>query len=219
VPNVETRSKDGPPVTLKDLEAFHYDRLRILASSPSWIHVDLIAFETIPRLDEAIAIRRALRRIFSVYKSKFSYASFVFPSGFHLPWPPAQQSEQSSDTKEEDMKRLLDEVLGDDEAGHSSPLNGVGINCTKPKFLAGLVKNMTSALINVKRVQRTYLFVSLGLQRSTSVHKSKADLLAPSSLSPSPSSTPMVASCGMEFDECGMKKRELVLLPCRGPIK
>ena len=155
VPDTEKRIYQGPPVSQEDMEEFHFFRIKTIASSPTWSFVDVIAFETIPRLDEAIAIRRALRRIFSLYPRRFSYASFVFPKGNHLPWP-VQQDE----SKDQDMNELLDEVLGNDKEGHASPLSGVGINCTKPKFLNKLVKNMTFALPQVKREEKPYLFVS-----------------------------------------------------------
>ncbi|UZJ52048.1 hypothetical protein CBS101457_001368 [Exobasidium rhododendri] len=155
VPDVDRRIFDGPAASLRDVEDFHYTRLRTIASSPVWSCVDVIAFETIPRLDEAAAIRNALQRLFREYTHKLSYTSFVFPKGLHLPWP-VQENEDA----DQDMAHLLEVVLGDDRSGQPSPLDGVGINCTKPRFLNRLVANMTSALAQVKRSEKSYLFVS-----------------------------------------------------------
>lgn len=155
VPDANLANKSGAPVTIEELEAFHYDRLQTIASNDVWSHVDLIAFETIPRLDEAIAIRRALKRLFSSFQSKLSYASFVFPQGSRLPWPRSPKKDEV-----EDMNELLEKVLGSDEQGRSSPLSGVGINCTKPKYLLNFVEDMTAALAHVQTHRKPYLFVS-----------------------------------------------------------
>ena len=149
--------RTGPPVSPEDLETFHYNRLATIASSSAWAHVDLLAFETIPRLDEAIAIRRALQRICSSHARKPAYASFVFPQGRRLPWP----SRDDGPGAEEDMQQLLEEVVGDHGQGGPLPFDGVGINCTKPRYLRQLVERMTAALPAVRRKQsKPYLFVS-----------------------------------------------------------
>lgn len=121
--------------------------------------MDLIGFETIPRLDEALAIRKALLRMFLSCTRKTSYISFVFPSGNGLPWPIMTEGEESILMRQ--MKRA---VLEPDEDGTQSPLSGIGINCTKPRYLPPLVKEMTSAMThhtNSLRKDRKYLFVSL----------------------------------------------------------
>lgn len=152
-----SRARSGPSVSPQDLEAFHRNRLATIASSSAWAYVDLLAFETIPRLDEAVAIRRALQRIFSTYARKPAYASFVFPRGQRLPWP----SRDDGPGEEEDMQELLEEVLGDHGQGGPLPFDGVGINCTKPRYLKQLVERMTAALPAVHRKQgKPYLFVS-----------------------------------------------------------
>jgi homocysteine S-methyltransferase len=156
VPDANRDDKAGPPVTMQDLEDFHYTRLHSIASNAAWSHVDLVAFETIPRLDEAIAIRRALHRLYAVFPSKASYASFVFPEGHHLPWP-VQPIKDGT----EDMEKLLKTVVGVDEQGSPSPLTGIGINCTKPKYLTRLVAEMTTTLHRVKMDSKPHLFVSV----------------------------------------------------------
>jgi homocysteine S-methyltransferase len=59
------------------------------------------------------------------------------------------------------MKELLEVVLGKDKLGFPSPFDGVGVNCTKPKFLKKLVGDMTAALPQVSRTEKSYLFVSI----------------------------------------------------------
>jgi homocysteine S-methyltransferase len=155
VPTLEDGISKKVPTSLQELQEFHYSRLHTIAASSAWVHIDVIAFETVPRLDEAIAIRNAMMQINASYPRKMAYISFVFPKGKHLPWP--SRKDESDD---EDMEHLLTAVLGDDEQGQRSPLDGVGINCTKPKYLASLVQNMTAALPLVKRERKPYLFVS-----------------------------------------------------------
>lgn len=155
IPDSNLDNKAGKAVTLQDLEDFHFTRLETLATSSEWTNIDLIAFETIPRLDEAIAIRKALDRIFATFPRKLSYASFVFPQGSHLPWPIPRDAAYI-----ENMDTLVQQVVGVDEAGQVSPLMGIGINCTKPKFLSNLVKRLTVALTQAKTRHKPYLFVS-----------------------------------------------------------
>lgn len=156
MPQSDRDNDNGRPVTMQDLENFHYTRLHTFASDSVWSHVDVVAFETIPRLDEAVAIRRALDRLYSVFPSKASYASFVFPKGNHLPWPVP-----SVDDEAEDMEELLKAVVGVDEQGSASPLTGIGINCTKPKYLTRLVTEMTRALSQIETDTKPHLFVSV----------------------------------------------------------
>lgn len=127
-----------------------------MAVSPAWRHLDLLAFETLPRLDEASAIRKALARLYShtACPRKAAYASFVFPDGQRLPYP-----HKDAHVKE-DMIALIKATLGQ---GQGAAFDGIGINCTKPRFLSSLVRQMSDAVDSVAASlppSRPYLFVS-----------------------------------------------------------
>ena len=155
MPDAATALKSGTKVSQKNMEDFHYQRLEAVARhAPSWECVDVIAFETIPRLDEAIAIRKALLRLFSKYDSKSTFASFVFPNGTNLPWPKEASKDLSLDA-------MLDKVIGTDEPGQASPFDGIGINCTKPWYLDDLVQRMTASLERCNVARSPYLYVSV----------------------------------------------------------
>ncbi|CAD6888350.1 unnamed protein product [Tilletia controversa] len=127
-------------VTQEDLVQFHYDRLRVFADAPdTWQKIDILAFETVPRLDEAEAILTALDRLAAErIEFKPAYASFVFPSGTSLP-----RGGEGVDVKKEGGLKSLVDLLGR-KGGWG--LSGLGINCTKAKFLPGLVSELTARL-------------------------------------------------------------------------
>lgn len=149
-------SKDDPfkPATLEDMIKFHYDRLEIIAAEPSiWSQVDLLAFETIPRLDEAEAIKQALDRLYTSAiqcQQKPAYISFVFPDGKRLPYP--------KQAVEEDEQKHFDEV-----ARCVKTFEGIGVNCTKPYFVPELVTKFTRAVETIRpeiqKENRPYLFL------------------------------------------------------------
>ncbi|PWN36287.1 Homocysteine S-methyltransferase [Meira miltonrushii] len=132
-------SKDDPfkPAALEDMIKFHYDRLEIIAAEPSiWSQVDLLAFETIPRLDEAEAIKQALDRLYSndiQCQQKPAYISFVFPDGKRLPYP-KQEGDEGEQKHFDEIARCVD------------TFEGIGVNCTKPYFLPEVVKKLTRAV-------------------------------------------------------------------------
>lgn len=91
----------------------------------------------------------------AAWQRKDLLVSFVFPSGERLPWPAAKRS------LEQEIESLLDATLG--AAGEASAPPGaaaIGINCTKPHFLAPLVAALTTALARRTLAARPHLFVS-----------------------------------------------------------
>lgn len=136
-----------------------------MAVTPAWHHLDLLAFETVPRLDEAGAIRNALARLYShtACPRKAAYVSFVFPDGQRLPYP------RKAAHVNEDMIALIKASLGQ---GQGEAFDGIGINCTKPRFLSALVRRMSDAVESIAAslpASRPYLFVS----HSQSKHASR----------------------------------------------
>lgn len=151
-----SNSKDDAfkPATLEDMIKFHYDRLEIIAAEPSiWSQVDLLAFETIPRLDEAKAIKEALNRLYLnsfQCQHKPAYISFVFPDGKRLPYPKQEGDEYPQKHFDEIAKCVI-------------TFEGVGVNCTKPYFLPELVERLTRAMEKMmpegRETKKPYLFL------------------------------------------------------------
>ncbi|PWN47892.1 Homocysteine S-methyltransferase [Violaceomyces palustris] len=95
-----TRRKD---VSIEKMEEFHYRNLVAYAEDPEvWASIGCLALETVPRLDEAVAFRRALRRLAKTFSDrgvqlerKPAYISFAFPDTLGLPWPPRSREKTS----------------------------------------------------------------------------------------------------------------------------
>lgn len=119
------------------LTRFHFDRLQVFSSDPAiWSMVECIAFETIPLLNEGTAIRRALHQLYAEgTQKKECYISYVFPAG---------QCPQSLHRKEVSAKDILRATFAQRE-GLVTP-DGIGINCTKLKWVGGLVEEYENAL-------------------------------------------------------------------------
>lgn len=112
-------------VSVTSLIHFHEARLVILANTDT----DLLAFETIPCLDEAIAIKQLLKK----YPLKQAWISFSCKDSIHL----------SSGELFEDAVKLLEDA---------DQIIGVGVNCTAPEYIQSLVqiaKPITSKTILV----------------------------------------------------------------------
>lgn len=144
----------GESVTLETLKNFHRRRVQILANAGA----DLIAFETIPNKLEA-QVRKYCRKpvvIVGVLRSKFNflvllmwnfqaYAELLDEEGIEIP---AWFSFNSKDG--------INVVSGDSIsdcasiADASKQVVAVGINCTPPRYIHGLIlsiQEVTSANI------------------------------------------------------------------------
>ncbi len=105
------------PVEREVLVDFHRRRLHVLADTPA----DLIAFETIPSLDEAKVIAELLGEV------PHAWAWVTFSCG--------------------DDERLWDRSLLADAlraVGSAANLAGVGVNCTAPRYVTSLMEEMRS---------------------------------------------------------------------------
>lgn len=127
--------------TIEALADWHYERLSTFASDPdTWSKVEYIAFETLPLLSEAVAIKKAMFRIQQAIVDGDArkrkdlpqwWISFVFPNG-KLPGEAAEPQEI--------VKRVL-------ESGEGLAVpHGIGVNCTKMRYLADIVRDFTAAL-------------------------------------------------------------------------
>jgi len=100
-------------VTIETLKSFHEERLVVLSKTQA----DILAFETIPCLEEAIAITDLLKK----YPLKQAWISFSCKDGFHL----------SNGDRFEDALRLLNSA---------NQIIGIGVNCTAPEHILSLIK-------------------------------------------------------------------------------
>ena len=106
----EYRGYNG--VSIDELITFHHDRLLLMLNT----NADILAFETIPCLDEAIAIKQLLQQ----HSSKKAWVSFSCKDGMHL---------CSGELFEDAVKLLSD----------SKEIIGIGVNCTAPQHIESLI--------------------------------------------------------------------------------
>jgi homocysteine S-methyltransferase len=107
-----------------DLHLFHWDRLA--AFEAVWKDIDIVAFETLPRLDEIRVAREVMGGLENV---KPYWISCVFPDGDTLP---------DGSSIEEVIRVMLEK--------NDTPLPyAIGINCTKVHKIAILVRQFEEA--------------------------------------------------------------------------
>jgi homocysteine S-methyltransferase len=148
-----------------NLEEWHLNRLKAFASnSEIWSKIKYIAFETLPVLYEGRAIRKAMTRLKRyLNESKGGrnkkeqirlpewWISFVFPNG---ELPSSTASLESGDITPRNIAMTIFKedklLLGLSDTNQEEVLleipNGIGINCTKMRYLPKIVKEYTSAL-------------------------------------------------------------------------
>lgn len=122
--------------TAEGLRDWHQDRLAALTDSKdTWGMIDIIAFETIPVINEIHAARKAMRDV--PLADRMWYISCVFPNeDLRLP-------DGSS------VEEVVRATLQDDDDGLPTPW-GVGINCTKLNKLEGLIKQFETAVAKLR---------------------------------------------------------------------
>ena len=81
--------------SLEEMAAFHQGRIEAFVAEPRWKDVGVLAVETVPRADEALAFRMALENVVRSHQQqgkplerKPVYISMAFPDDRRLPWPP-----------------------------------------------------------------------------------------------------------------------------------
>ena len=123
-------------LTVPGLRAWHADRLNAFrASPPCWSAVDLVAFETLPRLEEIKAVRTLMRRANDGPERKKWWISAVFPND-DLNLPDGTPAEEAA-------RAMIAE--GVEEGGEQQPW-GIGINCTRVQRLPALVEAYSAAV-------------------------------------------------------------------------
>lgn len=134
---------DNEHVGVKQLKDWHLKRMSAFIPSSEdaaedrkekikcWKNVDLVAFETLPRLDEILAVREVMAAADPKNEKSF-WISCVFPGdGNALP-------DGSS------IKEVVAAMLGKRE--NASRPWGVGINCTKVNKVEGLIVDLEKAI-------------------------------------------------------------------------
>lgn len=174
--NNQSARNDWIQAAEQALEEWHFERLKVFASTSqeedgTWERISFVAFETLPVLYEARAIRKAMTRLKrylqveakrgekkSIHWPKW-WISFVFPDG-SLPSTSSLEPGDLSPAniaktvfKQERMKLSLIDVNGDgdqyeEEVDVEIP-TGLGINCTKMRYLPSIVDEYTQALANI----------------------------------------------------------------------
>ncbi len=126
VPGAEYSGEYGN-MNEQDLFEFHLRRLSVFKDSEeSWKDIDLVAIETIPRLDEVRAARKAVN---TIARDKEYWISCVFPN----------EDQRLPDGTE--IEPLVKTML---EGGERPPF-AIGINCTKVYRVPGLVRKFEQA--------------------------------------------------------------------------
>lgn len=122
VPSTEYSGEYGT-MTEETLFNFHLERMSTFTDSDEWNEIDLVAIETLPRVDEVRAARKMMRQ----GTDKAYWISCVFPNNERLP---------DGTGIDELVKTLLE--------GDRQPW-AIGINCTKAHKVAALVQRFEDA--------------------------------------------------------------------------
>lgn len=128
----------GSPGSEKALIDWHHNRMLVFASdSDTWSGIEYIAIETLPLLSEGVAVRKAMRKLRRTLQAKGEHhwpnwwASFVFPDGV------------CPEGEDLDAERVASEML--QPLADAEVPTGLGINCTKLRFLPGLIAGYSTA--------------------------------------------------------------------------
>ncbi|KAG6917818.1 hypothetical protein DXG01_000878 [Tephrocybe rancida] len=142
---------EGEENSVNALAQFHLERLLVYAQDPeTWKKIDIIAFETVPLVREALAIRKAMLALGDKLSAELNsthvgekawWLSFVFPSGKC----PQKSSEGQPRTVYDIVHHTLLPITTPDDRLLPIP-TGIGINCTAPQFIPGLLREFTQAV-------------------------------------------------------------------------
>lgn len=140
IPSQEFSGQYGQ-MTERQLEDWHCERIAMYWAS--YAKVDLVAFETLPRLDEVRAVRTAanVNRHSNVYKPY--WVSCVFPN---------TDNRLPDGSAIRDIVQVLLQDLDWEDGEKAFPPWAIGINCTKVEKLASLVEEFEQAaeLLNLR---------------------------------------------------------------------
>ncbi|KUJ22801.1 Homocysteine S-methyltransferase [Mollisia scopiformis] len=131
---------DSSHSSITQLRDWHFKRLEVFLPLKEeeeerrecWRNVDLLAFETVPRIDEVFAVREAVFMSMGRAEERPFWISCVFPG------------EENRLPDGSSLREVVRAMLGRRE-GASRPM-GVGLNCTKVGKVDGLVREFEDAL-------------------------------------------------------------------------
>jgi len=123
VPSTEYSGEYGA-MTEQGLFEFHFGRISAFVESEEWKEIDLVAIETLPRIEEVRAARKMMRNV----ADKPYWVSCVFPN----------DDDKLPDGS--DIEELVHAMLG----GERPPF-AIGLNCTKVHKMAKLVQRFEQA--------------------------------------------------------------------------
>lgn len=121
---------------------FHMDRMSVFTGdAKTWADVDVVAFETLPRVEEVWAVRRVMKSVKEqaggkqAAEQKPFWISCVFPK---------EELKMPDGTSVEDLVKAC---LGNEEDGQELPTPyAIGLNCTKLHRLPALLEAFEAAL-------------------------------------------------------------------------
>ncbi|KAI1629875.1 homocysteine S-methyltransferase [Exophiala viscosa] len=123
IPSTEYSGEYGS-MTEEDLYKFHTERISVFTESSEWNDVDVVAFETLPRIDEV----KVARRVMNTVPDREYWVSCVFPND--------DQKLPDGTSIEELVSVMLE--------GERPPF-AIGLNCTKIHKVAGLIQEYEEA--------------------------------------------------------------------------
>ncbi|KAG6832034.1 hypothetical protein H0H87_003015 [Tephrocybe sp. NHM501043] len=156
---------EGEQTSIDALSQFHLDRLLVFArNAEAWEKIDIIAFETIPLMREAVAIRKAMLGLGNALATeknirivdKAWWMSFVFPAG--------RFPQKSIGGQHRTVHDILHNVFSLAMTSDNKPLpipTGIGINCTAPKHLFGLLQEFHHVMAGLHNLSPSHPWLVL----------------------------------------------------------
>ncbi|KAJ7213032.1 Homocysteine S-methyltransferase [Mycena pura] len=149
--------REDEEAAVEALAQFHLGRLRaITRDAGAWRAIDAVAFETVPLVREARAVRVAMGRLFADaadsdgsrggVQRKPWWVSFVFPDGRFPETVPGPHGEE---LRHVSVRAIVAAAFQDTTSGDGEPLprpSALGINCTNVDALPELLAEMEDAL-------------------------------------------------------------------------
>ncbi|KAG6880341.1 hypothetical protein C0992_011092 [Termitomyces sp. T32_za158] len=151
--------------SIEALARFHLERLLVFARDLEiWGMIDIIAFETVPLVREAFAIRKAMHDLKSIlvgegvdFVQKPWWISFVLPGG---KLPQRNNEGQCKTIQDIVHTTFLAQMVSGNDKELPRPV-GIGINCTAPEFIPSLVHEYSHALksLDISSSSRPWLIL------------------------------------------------------------
>lgn len=126
IPGAEYSGEYGN-IAFAGLQEFHRDRVSVFLNHAEWLQIDLLAFETLPRIDEVKAVRQVMQ---DLLEEKPYWITCVFPK------PDSDDLPDGST-----VKQVVSAML----QGEKPPF-AIGLNCTKVSKVPNLIQKFETAI-------------------------------------------------------------------------